>query len=227
VLKTLEEGYKIPFLEEPDRYEEKNNASALQNMRKIRAQVAEMVASGVVKIVKEKPWCVSPLGLVTRTVEGIEKDRLVFDASRWLNLKMADQPVKLAHLDKALEITNEDDYQATFDLKSAFYHIKIHEDHQKYLGASITNSDGSLVYFQYCHLPFGLKCAVHAITKIMKPVVAKLQTEGIRATIYIDDGRILADEENKATKYLTRTYEVLEKAGWQLERKKSNRVEDV
>ncbi len=51
--------------------------------------------------------------------------------------------------------------------------------------------------------------------------------EGIRATIYIDDGRILAEEEEKTAGYLARTYEVLEKAGWQLERKKSDRIEDV
>ena len=94
---------------------------------------------------------------------------------RWVNLKIADQHVKLAHLEKALELTEDDDWQATFDLKSAFYHIRIADDQHRFLGASITKSDGAKVYFTYTHLPFGLKCAVHAITKIMKPIVAYLQ----------------------------------------------------
>jgi len=62
VLTTLEEGYSIPFTELPGRYEEPNNASALQNMKTVRAQVADMIKMGVVKVVKDKPWCVSPLG---------------------------------------------------------------------------------------------------------------------------------------------------------------------
>ena len=70
-------------------------------------------------------------GLVTRTVEGVVKNRLVFDASRWVNLLIKDQHVKLSHLEKALELTEEGDYQATFDLKSAFYHIRIKEEHQR------------------------------------------------------------------------------------------------
>jgi len=53
VLDTLKEGYKIPFAKIPERYEEKNNASALSNMKEVRAQVAEMIAMGVVRVVKE------------------------------------------------------------------------------------------------------------------------------------------------------------------------------
>jgi hypothetical protein len=227
VLKTLEEGYAIPFTEEPGAYEEPNNASAKENMKEVRALVAEMIANGVAKIVREKPLCVSPLGLVTRKVEGKVKNRLVFDASRWLNLKIEEQHVKLTHLEMALELTEDEDYQATFDLKSAFYHIKIRDDHHKYLGAQIENSDGSKLFFVYTHLPFGLKCAVHAITKMMKPVLAKLQLFGIRSTIYIDDGRILAKTREEAEEYLLKSYEVLEAAGWILERKKSDRREDV
>ncbi len=147
ILNTLKDGYKIPITEVPGPYEEKNNATVLQNMKKVRGLVGEIITMGVVKVVKEKPHCVSPLGLVSSVVDRKMKDRLIFDASRWLNLKMQDQHVKLAHLEKALELTEKDDYQATFDLKSAFYHIKIHEDHKKYLGAAIQNSDEQLILF--------------------------------------------------------------------------------
>ena len=126
-------------------------------MATVRAIVAEMVTLGVVTVTKEKPFCVSPLGLISKMVDGIRKDRLVFDASRHLNLLIKDQKVTLSHLEKAIEITEKDDWQSTFDLKSAFYHIRIAEEHHKYLGASIQNSDGSTTYFMYTHLPLWIK----------------------------------------------------------------------
>jgi len=39
VLDALDQGYTIPFTEEPGQYEEKNNASALRNMQIVREQV--------------------------------------------------------------------------------------------------------------------------------------------------------------------------------------------
>jgi hypothetical protein len=227
VMETLRNGYRIPFGETPTEYEERNNASATKNMTVVKQLVAEMIESNIVRVVKEKPICVSPLGLVTRKTEKGVKHRLVFDASRWLNEKIIDQHVKLSHLEKALELTEENDYQATFDLKSAFYHIRIVEDQQKFLGAAIINTNGSKTYFVYKHLPFGLKCAVHGITKIMKPVLAKMSEAGIRATIYIDDGRILGQSREEMGEYLQRTYKILKNSGWIIEISKSDKKENI
>jgi hypothetical protein len=56
-------------------------------MQEVRKIVADMVAKGVVKISKTQPKVVSPLGLVTKLQEdGSLKHRLVFDASRHVNL---------------------------------------------------------------------------------------------------------------------------------------------
>lgn len=224
VLETLVHGYKIPFEATPGDYEEDNNASAKREMKVVRKIVAEMIEQSIVKVVKTKPKCVSPLGLVTKKLEnGDLKHRLVFDASRWVNGYIKDQKVTLAHLEKALELTEKGDWQVIFDLKSAFYHIKIAEDHQTFLGASITNSDGSRLYFVYKHLPFGLKCAVHAITKIWKPLTCHLQKLGIRSTIYIDDGRLLAKSAEEAENNRLLAYEIIRKAGWIIEKDKSDK----
>ncbi len=223
VLDVLRLGYKIPFVSPPGPYEEPNNASARANMAVVKNIVADMIASGVVKVVTVKPHCVSPLGLVSKELpDGTFKHRLVFDASRWVNGFVADQKVTLPHIAKALDITERGDWQVVFDLKSAFYHVRVHEDHWPYLGAAITNTDGSTTYFVYMHLPFGLKCAVHGITKLWKPVTAYLQRAGLRMSIYIDDGRILAKNEEEAECFRTLAYGVIGQAGWQLESAKSD-----
>jgi hypothetical protein len=79
VLDTLEWGYRLPFVSEPGTYEERNNATAREKPGEVRRIVAEMIALGVAKVVKHKPTCVSPLGLVERN----GKFRLVWDASRY------------------------------------------------------------------------------------------------------------------------------------------------
>ena len=88
----------------------------------------------------------------------------------------------------------------------------------------MTNSDGGQIYFVYTHLPFGLKCAVHAITKMMKPVLARMHLESIRGSIYIDDGRILGKTREEVSRNMAFVYEMLQKAGWQLERAKSDKI---
>jgi len=91
------------------------------------------------------------------------------------------------------------------------------------LGAAIDNTDGSKLYFQYTHLPFGLNSAVHAITKIWKPIGRYLTSQGLRNTIYIDDGRILVEDENEVEKARCFTYNTIAKAGWSIERDKSDK----
>jgi hypothetical protein len=58
-----------------------------------------------------------------------------------------EQKVTLVHLQRALEITQEYDFQVTYDLKSAYHHIKIHPLQTKYLGAAIKRPDGTTQYF--------------------------------------------------------------------------------
>ena len=217
----LENGYKIPFNSLPGHYDEPNNASVLQNQSKAVEIVLELQRQKIVEFTDQKPHCVSPLGLVTRLVDGELKERLVFDASRWINLHTTPPAVKLVHLSRAIQMTHRGDFQAIFDLRSAYYHIKINENHTKYLGAAIM-IEGKRQFFVFKHLPFGLNSAVHAITKIWKPMLAYLHKEGIRISIYIDDGRILASNAQLAEESRIKVYDTLKKAGWHIAKNKSD-----
>jgi hypothetical protein len=221
VLSVLTHGYRLPFRTAPGEYEEANNATVFKNPEICAQMVMELRESGVIEFVDAKPWCVSPLGLVSREVDGVVKNRLVFDASRWINLHIDPPAVKLSTLDRALQMTRPGDYQIVFDLRSAYYNVKIAEEDVKYLGAAIMIGKRKQ-YFVFKHLPFGLNSAVHAITKLWKPIIAFLQKQGIRASIYIDDGRVLAVSADQAEEYRTRVYDVVTKAGWQMAPEKSD-----
>jgi hypothetical protein len=224
VIEVLKNGYVIPFEREPNKYEEENNKSAWTHTHFVRKSIFEMKQAGIVEFVDTKPFCVSPL-TVTEKLQpnGNKKLGLCWDGSRCVNQCLAEQKVTLAHLQRALEMTTKGDYQVKYDLKSAFHHIKIHNSHTKYLGAAFITETGKKQYFKFLYLPFGLATAVHCITKLTKPIIAYLHLKGIRSSIFIDDGRILASTPDEAEISRKLTYQVLERAGWTLENKKSDK----
>ena len=225
VLQLLHQGYVLPLEEavhEP--YEEENNASARKNMVFVRETVEKWAELGIVQLTDEKPLVVSPLSVVSRVQEdGTVKQRLCWDGSRCLNKRLKKQPVALAHFQRALEATEEGDWQAKYDLQSAYFHIRIAEQHWKYLGAKYLSKAGQQQYFVFCHMPFGLATAVHVITKLFKPINAYLGQRGIRHSIFIDDGRILAQSKEELANHIDVVRQVITDAGWIIEETKSDK----
>ena len=115
-LQVLKEGYKLPFLSEPDWYPEPNNKSAKEEPQFLREEVYKLRDKGVVSKVEKRPHCCSPLTVASRLlVSGKKKKRLCLDLSRKVN----------KHLKR------EGDVQATYNLSSAYHHIKILPEHKK------------------------------------------------------------------------------------------------
>jgi hypothetical protein len=142
--------------------------------------VLDLNNSGVIKFTNEKPHCVSPLSVSYKTgKDGSVKKRLCLDGSRCIKKCIKEQKVTLSHFQRALELTREKDYQVTYDLKSAYHHIKIHPSQTKYLGAAVTKPEGGLQYFVFLYLPFGMSSAVHCISKIFKPVNAYIHGKAL------------------------------------------------
>lgn len=225
---VLTQGYVIPFVESPPAYEEANNKSAMQDMPFVIQAVAELQKRGVIEFRDEKPLCVSPLTVSKKFGrDGITKNRLCWDGSRCVNLYVKEQKVVLSHLRRSLEITREGDFQVTYDLKAAYHHVRIHPSQTKYLGAAIPKPDGGKQYFVFLYLPFGLSSAVHCLTKLFKPVNAYIHEKGIRHSIYLDDGRIVAETKCKAEDQRTFVYKVLKSSGWILEVEKSDKDGDA
>ena len=228
VMDVLTQGYVIPFVESPPAYEEANNKSAMQDMPFVIQAVAELQKRGVIEFRDEKPLCVSPLTVSKKFGrDGIAKNRLCWDGSRCVNLYVKEQKVVLSHLRRALEIIREGDFQVTYDLKAAYHHVRIHPSQTKYLGAAIPKPDGGKQYFVFLYLPFGLSSAVHCLTKLFKPVNAYIHEKGIRHSIYLDDGRIVAETKCKAEDQRTFVYKVLKSSGWILEVEKSDKDGDA
>ena len=222
------EHLAVPFEKDPPKYEESNNSSAVQETTFTYETVLELERLGVVRFVDEKPHCVSPFTVSYKTDrDGKIKKRLCLDLSRCINKCIKEQKVTLSHFQRALELTRAQDYQVTYDLKSAYHHIKIHSAQTKYLGAAVPKPEGGLQYLVFLFMPFGLSSAVHCITKMSKPLNAYIHSKGIRHSIYLDDGRITAASKEQAEAERTVVYGALRSSGWILENKNSDQEGDA
>ena len=224
VMDLLENGYTLPFHSEPQPSETRNNLSARKHQQFVREEVIKLQQSGVVTFVAEKPFIVSPLTVASNSAG---KLRLCLDVSRSVNTFLNVPKVVLADLTTALQLTDTNDWQAVYDLSSAYHHIKICKQHVRFLGAAFQKEDGTTQYFVFHFLPFGIASAVHVMTKVMKPFTAFLSGQGIKHAIYLDDGRVCSGSREQAIKDLQTIYEGLRKAGWIIAVKKSDSSDTV
>ena len=149
--------------------------------------IEELLAAGCIVSSTECPAVCSPLSVV-RNAKG--KLRLVLDL-RYVNQFLPKQKFKYEGLDLVVQMFEKEDYFFTFDLKSGYHHVDIHEDFWKYLGFSWMR-DGHRCFYMFKVLPFGLASACYVFTKLLRPLVKKWRGSGMRAIVYIDDGIVAA-----------------------------------
>ena len=80
-----------------------------------------------------------------------------------------------------------------FDLNQGYHLIDIDEEHQKYLGFS-WKIKRQTRYFAFKVLPIGLTLAPFLFNKIMRCLVAFWRAQGIKISVFIDDGLGSADK---------------------------------
>ena len=213
-VKLLEEGYRLPFREEPGQYQERNNKSARQEKPYLIESVASLRDRGVVKKLRCRPWCTNPLTVSSRLVDGKVKKRLCIDLSRHVNLFLKLEAMTMTTLDKSLALVQPGDWMATFDLTSAFHHVPIHPVHHRFLGFSIENEDGIEEFYAYTCMPFGLATATQCLARVTKAICRYAGLQGIRNCLYIDDGRIGAATRALCTSQLEEMLSIWSRAGF-------------
>ena len=184
VQQIIKNGYRLPFITKPQPFFANNNQSSLKNKRFVEESINKLLLEGCIEEVKEMPYCSNPL---TVAGGGEKKLRLVLDL-RHVNVNLTFPKFKYENLKVASQHLQKDYNFITFDLKSGYHHIDIHPDDHKYLGFSWTFSNGEVKYFQFIVLPFGLASACYVFTKVTRPLIKKWRKQGMRCTMYLDDG---------------------------------------
>ena len=108
----------------------------------------------------------------------------------------------------------------TFDLKSGYHHVDIHKDYWQYLGFSCVKETVRKFYV-FKVLPFGLATACFIFTKLLRPLVKRWRSLGMKVIMYIDDGICSAKSYNEAESHGFRIKDDLDKAGFVINVEKS------
>ena len=131
VLHIIENGYKIPFFEKPEKAHLSNNKSSLKNEKFVLDSVSEMIKISSIKEVEAPPKVINPLSVSENSAS---KKRLVLDLG-YINEHLYKYKIKFDDwkcFGNYLEHT--DGYVFKFDLKSGYHHV--FEEHQTYVGFS-------------------------------------------------------------------------------------------
>ena len=160
----------------------------MRHKKFVEESIENLLAQGCIEELSEMPYCCNPLTVAEPTGK---KLRLVLDL-RHVNENLEFPKFKYENLKTASKHFEKDQYFITFDLKSGYHHVPIHKDDQKFLGFCWTFPDGKTRFFRFVVLPFGLASACYAFTKVLRPLIKKWRAQGIRCTVYLDDGICMA-----------------------------------
>ena len=210
------EGYRMPFIQIPERNFQKNHVHSKGDCEFVENALLDLVNNRCIVETNACPTVCSPLQVVTSS-KG--KQRLVIDL-RHINQYLHKCKFKYEGLDIVTQMFEKGDYFTTFDLKSGYHHVDIHSDHWQFLGLSWEFSNVTR-FFQFRVLPFGLATACYVFTKLLRPLVKRWRSLGLRVVIYIDDGICAATSIDKGKADTGIIVRDLDKAGFILNMEKS------
>ena len=218
VLNVISHGFKLPFITEPAELLLPNHSSALEYSVFVSQAVQTLLDNGsAVEVDRDQVYICSPLGVVPKK-NG--KLRLILDL-RYLNGHLAKFKFKYEDLHVVAEFLHPKDWFFTFDLKDGYHHVDIYKEHWKFLGFSLQVC-GTPRFFTFCSLPFGLSVAPYVFTKLLRPVVAHWRSDGIRISVYLDDGIGACTSQASARSKSTQVHSDLVKLGFLINEDKSD-----
>ena len=183
----------------------------------VASAIDELVAGRRVIECSTCPIVSSPISVVYNA-KG--KPRLAVDL-RYVNQFLPERKFKYEGLNLVPSLFQKDDFFTNFDLKSGYHHVDVHQESWPYLGSS-WNYGKVKKWFMFRVLPFGLSTACYVFTKLLRPLVKRWRSHGLRCIVYFDDGIYAAETREQCTMGTQSIVYDLGLAGFVLNHSKSN-----
>lgn len=158
-----------------------------------RAEVQRWVANGFCRpaALAEQPSAQWTSATFVADVE--RKPRLVVDLSPQ-NEYLHDRRFKYETIPAFVSMLKRGDHMASWDVSDAFHHIRLALREQMRLDFRV----GQTLYVPL-RLPFGMKLARWALTKLLRPVIQHLRSLGYLVLPYMDDFAISLDQPTRVS----------------------------
>ena len=129
ILSIITEGFRIPFTELPSAIRLDNNLSAINYSSFVSAEIERLLDRKCISQVFSGELVINPL---TVAIQKNGKKRLILDC-RYINKNIAQFKFRFENYIVAHKMLLENCKFFSFDLKSAYHHIEIFDEHRKYL----------------------------------------------------------------------------------------------
>ena len=147
------------------------------------------------------------------------KKRLILDL-RHVNKHVYKDKIKFEDWKTMEDFVVKQGFMFKFDIKQGYHHIEIDKIHQKVLGFS-WEQNGSVNYFVFTVLPFGLTSAPFIFTKTMRVLVKYWREQAIKISCFIDDGAGVAKDRETTIKQASFVKHSLRQSGFVVNKDKS------
>ena len=173
-------GDLIEFVQPPEiQRQYPANSISYQHAPLIEQEISDLLSNNVLKrCAHENGQFISPIFCVPKK-DG--KIRLILNLKQ-LNSFVAYHHFKMETIQSILAMITPNCWMASIDLKDAYYSVRVHPSCQRYLKFCY---EGSL--YAYTAYPNGLASCPRQFTKLLKPPVAELRSQGHIIASYIDD----------------------------------------
>ena len=190
-----------------------NNSISKEHQEQVKIEIESLLQKGVLINSDHEPGeFISPIFTVPKSDGNV---RLI------LNLKELNQYVKYTHfkmetIHSILKLVSPMCWMASVDLKDAYYCVKIHSSHQKFLKFMYNSK-----LYKYTAYPNGLASCPRKFTKIIKPVISELHVKGHTIAGYLDDFILLHDTYEGCAATVAETILHLDRLGFVVHPQKS------
>lgn len=187
-----------------------------QQLEALQREVSQSAQAGYVEEVSTPPHLISPVFVVPKSTPG--KWRVIVDL-RFLNRFQRTPKFRYEGVKAVASLLKPRDWTLKIDLKDGFHHIEIRPDHRGFLGFRVGNK-----FYRYTVLPFGSQSSPYVFTRMLRPVIEELRSEGIRLVAYVDDLLLMAESPELLLQHTSRTMHLLAELGWHINEEKSSLV---
>ena len=111
------------------------------------------------------------------------------------------------------------DWAVCLDLRDSYFHVSVHTRHRRFLRFIWKEQT-----YRYTALPFGLSTSPFCFTKVTRPMVQYLRSQGVRVVFYLEDVLLLAHTRRGAQENKRRVVHLLGKLSFSLNHEKSDFV---
>ncbi|XP_030765284.1 uncharacterized protein LOC115889439 [Sitophilus oryzae] len=207
-------GYKIPFTNLPFQNEKPTPKTFCSlEFDQVKQEIKKLEEKGAIE--RCGPSQHQFISRIFLTDKANGKKRFILNLKN-LNAFVLAPHFKMEDTRTAARLIQKNMFAASVDLKDAYYLIPIHKTHRKFLRFEFDNK-----LYQFCCLPFGLASAPYTFTKLLRPAVERLRSNGVICVSYLDDLLLLGVSKVECHSNIQKTITLLEYLGFIINKEKS------